>query len=86
MGGIIMSRFYAEIKGNRGKASRCGFKDSGMWSHTRGWNRGVEVRGYVDQDGNDCFNIYVTGGSGGGAPRKHIATVHDNNISYMPVN
>ena len=88
-----MSRFYAEIKGNRGMASRQGFKDSGIWSHTRGWNRGVEVDGYVDQDGNDCYDVYVTGGSAGNKSKRMIATVEDNktqvwlendNILFLP--
>ena len=79
-----MSRFYAEIKGNRGKASRQGFKDSGMWSHTRGWNRGVEVRCYVDSDDNDCIDVYVTGGSSGATSSKLMATVTDDKVEYMP--
>ena len=79
-----MSRFYAEIKGNRGKASRCGFKDSGMWSHTRGWNRGVEVRCYVDSEDNDCIDVYVIGGSTGATSSKLMAIVTDDKIEYMP--
>ena len=38
-----MSRFYGEVKGNRGKTSRCGSKASGIWGHIRGWNLGVFV-------------------------------------------
>ena len=79
-----MSRFYAEIKGNRGKASRQGFKDSGMWSHTRGWNRGVEVSCYVDSEDNDTIEIIVTGGSGGSKRSKLIAVVTDDEIRLMP--
>ena len=79
-----MSRFYAEIKGNRGKASRQGFKDSGMWSHTRGQSPGVEVRGYVDSDDNDCIDVYVTGGSSGATSSKLMATVTDDKVEYMP--
>ena len=84
MEGVIMSRFYAEIKGNRGKASRLGFKESGMWSHTRGWNRGVEVRCYVDSDDNDCIDVYVTGGSTGAKSKKLMAVVTDDKVEYMP--
>ena len=75
-----MSRFYAEIKGNRGMASRQGFKDSGMWSHTRGWLTGVQVNCYVVNDDKDVINVYATGGSNGNKPTKLIAIIYDNGI------
>ena len=59
-----MARFYSEIQGNRGLASRMGTKDSGIWGHIRGWNIGIEVVGKVE-DGEDVFYVYVTGGSSG---------------------
>lgn len=58
-----MSHFYGTMQGNRGETSRGGSATSGIVSHTRGWNLGVEVVGYVDSFGNDCFNITATGGS-----------------------
>jgi len=71
-----MAQFYAQIQGNRGAASRMGSKDSGIWSHTRGWNSGVEVVGRVDEDGNDVFEVFATSGSNGGGSRRLIATVN----------
>ena len=45
-------------------ASRLG--TTGIKSHTRGWNLGVEVVGAIDQrDDSDYFEIYATGGSNG---------------------
>jgi hypothetical protein len=38
-----MSHFYATIKGNRGKASRCGSKDSGIETYTASWQGAVHV-------------------------------------------
>lgn len=61
---MIVSRFYAEIQGNKGVASRCG-TSYGMWGHIRGWHSGVYVEAHVDEKGNDCFKIYKTGGSSG---------------------
>ena len=58
-----MAQFMADIKGSRGKASRLGSKESGIYSHTRGWNAGIEVIGYVDDEGRDCFEVWTTGGS-----------------------
>ncbi len=45
-----MSRFYADIQGNRGRATRCGSKGSGISGHIRGWNTGCRVH-VVDIDG-----------------------------------
>jgi len=58
-----MARFYAEIKGNKSMASRIGTKDSGIWAHIRGWNIGVEIQCYVNEEGKDCIRVQQTGGS-----------------------
>ncbi len=70
-----MSRFYANIKGNRGGTSRCGTPSSGIKSHTRGWDVGVEVLGDVDCDGQDEFQVYATGGSNDPFTSKLIARI-----------
>lgn len=72
-----MSRFYAEIQGNRGMASRQGTKSSGIWSHTRGWNIGVEVQCYVGDDGKDHIRVYRTGGSSGHWSKQIIAVLEE---------
>ena len=54
-----MSRFYADIEGNRGFATRQG---SRIRAHPRGWNVGVLVQGYADGEADE-FHIYATGGS-----------------------
>ena len=59
-----MANFYAEIMGGRGKASRTGTEKSGMWSHTRGWDSGIEVNCYV-LAGKDFADVYATKGSNG---------------------
>lgn len=59
-----MSRFYAEIQGNGGSATRMGTKDSGIKGHIRGWHLGARVD--VDNvDGEDVVEIQATGGSAG---------------------
>lgn len=62
-----MAQFYAEIKGNRGKASRMGTKASGIKTHIRGWDIGVQVECYHIGSrgayGEDIIAIFPTGGS-----------------------
>jgi hypothetical protein len=70
-----MARFYGEVEGTRGRASRLG--SSGMRSHTRGWNVGVEVVCTI-RDGRDVIEVYETGGSHAPQQRRLITTVCDD--------
>ena len=72
-----MARFKADIHGSRGSVSRLGGESSGIWGHIRGWSLGIEVYGFVDDEGSDCFNVYVTTGSGGSGARELLAVVHN---------
>lgn len=65
-----MSRFYGSLQGNRGEATRCGGAESGVSCHVRGWDIGIEVRGYVNEDGQDEFRVFITGGSNGRTVNK----------------
>ena len=67
-----MSHFYGDLQGNRGQASRCGTKESGVNAHVRGW----DIGGHVDVcriAGADVVFFKITGGSNGGVVRT-IAT------------
>lgn len=59
-----MAHFYGDLQGNRGEATRCGSKDSGIRSHVRGWNVGCLATCFTDDQGRDCVGITVTSGSG----------------------
>ncbi|HEY0161029.1 MAG TPA: hypothetical protein VGF28_27355 [Thermoanaerobaculia bacterium] len=69
-----MARFYGEVQGTRGRASRLG--SAGMRSHTRGWNVGVEVVCTI-RDDVDVIEVYETGGSHAPGAKRLIATVTD---------
>lgn len=80
-----MSRFYANIIGNHGEATRQGSASSGITAHPRGWNLGIHVSGYphtaeiVHGDtGRDAFDVRATGGSnenGIGFPLVKVAEI-----------
>ena len=66
-----MSYFYAEIEGNRGEATRCGTKGSGIRCHIRGWHEGIAV--YLNyRDGKTVMSVYRTSGSTGGSPQQLV--------------
>lgn len=61
-----MAQFYADIQGNRGRATRMGTKKSGMDGHIRGWNVGCRVwMQFNEQTGQDECTIDLTSGSSG---------------------
>ena len=79
-----MSKFYGSITGSaKTAATRCGSKNSGIESHTRGWNQGIRVSGWDDSIGKnkgECverFDIYLTGGSAGKSNDKYIGSLED---------
>ena len=58
-----MAHWYANIKGNKGEATRMGTTKSGFKAHIRGWDIGVSVTCEVTKEGKDKLYIYRTGGS-----------------------
>lgn len=78
-----MSHFYADIQGNRGEATRCGSKDSGIQGHIRGWNVGAfVVCGYDKQTDSDVVIVYATKGSSGYGAQNEVFRIVDGKIKY----
>ena len=58
-----MARFRGTVQCGGGEASRLGSEKSGLVVEANGWNLGVRVRAWVDDEGNDVFDVYETKGS-----------------------
>lgn len=71
-----MAQFYGEIKGNRGRVTRTGTKNSGMQAHVRGWNIGVKVI-LSHVNGSDYIEVWETGGSHNPNTKVLLAKVYD---------
>lgn len=70
-----MAQFYADIKGNRGMATRMGTKKSGLNGHIRGWDIGARVyMNYNEQTQQDECTIHLTSGSTGRKNTKPLGT------------
>lgn len=69
-------RFYTETTNSRGNKVSAG-ANKGQVAHISGWNSGVKVISTVDQDGNDRFDIYVTGSSNSPTAKKKIGYIVD---------
>jgi hypothetical protein len=81
-----MARFYAEIQGNRGEATRMGTAESGMRSHIRGWHNGAAVGMRANGDVDYC-DISLTSGSSGYASQHALSTqfIHNTNETWIKV-
>ena len=65
-----MSHFYGAIQGNRGKATRCGTRGSGIHTVTASWNGAVGVRLWHDEEtGQDMARVYLMRWGGRGTDR-----------------
>lgn len=70
-----MAQFYADIQGNRGRATRMGTKKSGLGGHIRGWHVGARVwMGYNEKTQEDECTIDLTSGSQGSGMTKRLGT------------
>lgn len=55
-----MSYFYGTLNGNKGEASRCGSKRSGMETYCASWKGAVRCKAYVNSKGLDCVIVELT--------------------------
>jgi hypothetical protein len=69
-----MAHFRATIEGSRGLASRLGTPKSGLKVTANGWDIGVTVYADVSPDGEDRFEILLTGGSNGAVNPIQLGT------------
>ena len=60
-----MSHFYGSMQGGRGETTRTGTKNSGITAHARTYTAGVDVMAMHTSEGDDVFDVTITGGSNG---------------------
>lgn len=72
-----MANLYASIRGQaKTEGTRRG--NSEISGHVRGWDLGVEVRGFYDKETKKTrFEIYQTGGSKGVSSKKLLVEVKE---------
>ena len=64
-----MSHFYGTLEGNRGEATRCGTKSSGLITEAAGWQGAIRVTVYHTDD-RDMFRVELIPWQGSAG--KHV--------------
>ena len=78
-----MSHFYGTLEGNRGMATRCGTKSSGMVTYTAGWHGAIRTIIDHREDGSDVFMVeLIPWQSSGGKTRLLAEGVLDANAEH----
>lgn len=78
-----MARFYGTVKGKAASvASREGTEQTGIMSHTGGWDVGIRVVCHVRQDSvagklDECL-VHLTGGSNNPQSIRQLAVAESN--------
>ena len=62
-----MSQFYGTLQGNRGKASRCGSKSSGITTYATSGSGAVRVEVYEDSTGREMTLVELVKWHGAGS-------------------
>lgn len=75
-----MSRFYVSTMSERNKTRTHGGQKT-LTVHVRGWNKGLQIAVFVNNEGLDTFAIYETGGSNEPYKTKILKTIVDKNSS-----
>jgi hypothetical protein len=52
-----MAHFYGTLQGNRGKATRCGTRASGVTTVAASYSGAVRCETYVNSVGRDCVRV-----------------------------
>ena len=66
-----MSHFYSHIRGNKGPATRCGTKSSGITATATGWDiGGIVSTSFNQQLQTDVVTFTLTTGSNGHSSRS----------------
>lgn len=75
-----MSHFYGTLIGNRGEATRCGTKASGITTFAASWAGAVHATVYL-RDGVDWARVSLTAWQGAGVDRL----LYDGPVSGAPI-
>ena len=60
-----MAHYYSRIKGNKGEATRCGTRSSGITARADSWSTGaITTINYNTTINADVVTLYATEGSG----------------------
>jgi hypothetical protein len=81
-------RFWGSLQGlypgrTSTEATRGG--SQGIDGHIRGWDLGVRVHGFVNEQGEDEFEVWTTGGSHDTSTKVLVARINPQGVEHCQV-
>lgn len=70
-------RFYSTVERRSKKTGFAGGDSQGIRAHIRGWDMGVEVQIFQNEEGADEIVIRTTGGSNNPLPKETVYSLTD---------
>lgn len=77
-----MSKLYMSASSDTRKRQVTSCGRGHIFTHVRSWDHGVISNIMIDTNGDTVIELWTTGGSKSGAPRKHVATITNGSIVY----
>lgn len=71
-----MSKLYGSITADASSTDATRRAHRNIVGHIRGWNVGIQVAGYLDGDGNERLEVYLTSGSSDAGQHDHLGTAY----------
>lgn len=73
-------RFASSSFAESAKTEASRYGNNHVYSHTRGWDLGVLVHARIDENGDDIFEVWTTGGSNDSGTKRLIAEVSPSGV------
>lgn len=70
-----MSRFYGTLDGDASKVQATKRGHRAVTGEVRGWDLGIKIEAFPENDSFDGFQVSITSGSNGGWADQRLATV-----------
>jgi hypothetical protein len=80
-----MAHFFGSIRGSRGRETRCGTQSSGLQVEAAGWHFGVKVNMFVNNEGEDSAEVWLTGGSNAKSAPRLLGVFRLSDLQAPPI-
>lgn len=73
-------RLAASVSANSSTTEAARYDNNSISAHVRGWDYGVEVDAFINDDGIPCFEVWTTGGSHNTSRKKCLMMITGDKV------